>query len=119
MSIWREREHEQEEHKMVTDVATLLVLHRYGLLKYARLELMRGQEDLMRWIIQQWDDQQHVFHIGGNELSIEKYDIYFLTSLSCRGQRPNITGSRADSRTTADLIQNHCIKNIVGVIISP
>ena len=93
MSIWHEREHELEERKMVIDAATLLILCRCGLLEYARLELMRGQEDLMRWIIQQWDDQQHVFHIGGNELSIEKDDIYFLIGLSCRGMRPNMTGS--------------------------
>ena len=89
---------------MVTDAATFLVLCRCGLLKYAHLELMRGQEDLLRWIIQQWDDQQHVFHIRGNELSIEKYDIYYLTGLSCRGPRPNLTGSSTDPRTIADLI---------------
>ena len=41
-------------------------------LKYARLELMRGQEDLLRWLIQQWDEQHHVFQIRGNELSIDK-----------------------------------------------
>ena len=111
MSIWREREHEREEREMFTDIATLLVLRRCGLLKYARLELMRGQEDLLRWIIQQWDDRQHVFHIGGNELSIEKDDIYFLTSLSCHGPRPNLTGSRADPRTTANLICTHCIQD--------
>ena len=72
MSIWREREHEREEREMVTDAASLMALQRCGLLKYARLELMRGQEDLLRWLIQQWDERHHVFRIGGNELAIEK-----------------------------------------------
>ena len=115
MSIWHEREHEREEPKMVTNAATLLIIFRCGLLEYARLEMMRGQEDLLRWIIQQWDDQQHVFHIGGNELSIEKDYIYYLTSLSCRGPRPILIGSRADPHTTADLIRTHCINNTVAV----
>ena len=76
---------------------------------------MRGQEDLLRWIIQPWDDCQHVFRIGGNELSIEKDDIYFLTGLSCRGPRPNLKGSRVDPRTTVDLILTHCIHNTEAV----
>ena len=51
MSIWHEREHEQEEREMVIDAATFLVLRRCGLLKDARLEIMRGQEDILGWII--------------------------------------------------------------------
>ena len=75
MSIWREREHEWEEREMVMDAASLMDLRRCRLLKYARLELMRGQEDLRRWLIQQWDERHHVFRIGGNELAIEKDDV--------------------------------------------
>ena len=94
---------------MVTDAASLMALRRCGLLKYVRLELMRGQEDLLRWLIQQWDEHHHVFRIGGNELSIEKDDVYFLTGLSCHGPRPNLMGSRANPHSTADLILEHCI----------
>ena len=35
----------------------------------------------------------------------------FLPSLSCRGPRPNFTGSRVDPRSTADFILTHCIRN--------
>ena len=86
MSIWREREHESEERDMITDAASLMALHRCGLLKYARLELVRDQEDLLRWLIQQWDERHHDFRIGGNELSIEKDDVYFLTGCHFVGQ---------------------------------
>ena len=96
---------------MITDVASLMALRRCGLLKYSCLELMRGQEDHLRWLIQQWDEWHHVFRIGGNELSIEKYDVYFFTGLSCHGPRPNLTGSRADLRSTTDLILEHCIRD--------
>ena len=115
MSIWQEREHEWEEREMVTDAASLMALCRCGLLKYARLELMRGQEELLRWLIQQWDERHHVFRIGGNELSIEKDDVYFLTGLSCRGPRPNLTRSRANPRSTTDLILEHCIHDTQAV----
>ena len=115
MSIWREREHEREEQEMVTDAASLMALRRCGLLKYARLELMRGQEDLLRWLIQQWDERHHVFRIGGNELAIKKDDVYFFPGLSCRGVRPNLTGSRADPHSTTDLIHAHCIRGTQAV----
>ena len=100
---------------MVIDATSLLSHRRCGLLKYARLEPMRGQEDLLRWLIQQWDECHHVFRIGGNELSIEKDDVYFLTGLSCRGPRPNLTGSRVDLCSTADLILSHFIRNTEAV----
>ena len=35
--------------------------------------------------------------------------MYFLTGLSCHGPRPNLTGSKADPRSTTDLIRVHCI----------
>ena len=75
MSILREKEHEREERDMITDAASLMALRRCGLLKYAHLELMRDQEDLLRWLIQQWDERHHVFRIRGNELSIEKENV--------------------------------------------
>ena len=69
----------------------------------------------MRWLIQQWDEHHHVFRIRGNELSIEKDDVYFLNSLSCCGPRPNFAGSREDLCSTADLILAHCIRNTEAV----
>ena len=54
-------------------------------MKYAKLELMKGKEDLLRWIIQCWDEHEQVFRITNQELAIDRGDIYFLTSLSCHG----------------------------------
>ena len=41
--------------------------------------------------------------------------MYFLTGLSCRGARPNLTGSRADPRSTTNLIRAHCIHDTQAV----
>ena len=41
--------------------------------------------------------------------------MYFLTGLSCHGPRPNLTGSKADPRSTADLIRAHCIRDTQAV----
>ena len=70
---------------MRNDPRYILALHHYGLLKYAKLELMKGYEDLLRWIIQCWDEHEQVFRIGDQELAIDRDDIYFLTGLSCYG----------------------------------
>jgi len=50
--------------------------------------------DLLRWIIQRWDEHEQVFRIGDHELAIDCNDIYFLTSLLCRGEQANPTGGR-------------------------
>jgi len=41
---------------MLNDTACLEALRRFGLLKYERLDLMKIQEDILRWIIQQLDE---------------------------------------------------------------
>ena len=38
-----------------------------------------------------------------------------MTSLSFHGPRPNLTGSRADPRSTTDLIHAHCIRDTQAV----
>lgn len=100
---------------MVINMACLLFLRRCKLLKYARLEIMKEQEDLLSCIIQWWDEKNHIFHIGGHDLTIEKEDIYFLTSRSCRGPRPYFTGLRADPRTTMGLIPGRCTNKTMPV----
>ena len=62
--LWRERAHDNEELLMRNDLACILALRHCGLLKYEKLELMKGQEDLLRWIIQCWDEHEQVFRIG-------------------------------------------------------
>lgn len=73
--------------------------------------MMKGQDDLLSWIIQWWDEQHHLFCIGGHELLIKNEDVIFLISLPCREPRPNLTGARVVPRTTMEMIQAHSISN--------
>jgi len=95
-SLWREWAHDSQELLMQNDLTCILALRHYGLLKYAKLELMKGKEDLLRWIIQHWDEHEQVFKIGDQELVIDHDDIYFLTSFSCHVGQENLTGGRPD-----------------------
>lgn len=63
---------------MRDDLACILTLCYCDLLKYARLELIKGQEDLLRWIIQRWDEHEQFFRIGDQELEINQDDFNFL-----------------------------------------
>lgn len=107
MILWRERDHDSEEIQMLNDLAWIIYLHRFGLMKYARLDLMKGQEELLSWIIQRWDEHQCVFQIRDHEIMIERYDIYFMMGLSCRGAWVNWTEEKIDPRTTLKLVQTH------------
>lgn len=70
---------------------------------------MKGQEDSLRWIIQCWDEYEQVFKIVDHELAIDRNDIYFLTSFSCRGAQANLIGGRLDSQSTLEMVQSYCI----------
>jgi len=78
-------------------------------MKYAKLDFMKCQEDLLSLIIQHWDEHEQVFRIGDHELAIHWDDIYFLTSFSCRGARENLTVGGPDPRSTLELIQAYRI----------
>ena len=50
-----------------------------------------------------------MFKIEDQVLAIDRDDIYFLTSLSCRGAQENLTSGRSDPRSTSELVQIYCI----------
>ena len=108
-SLWRERAHDNEELLMLNDPARILALRRYSLVKYAKIKVMKGQEDLLRWVIQRWDEHEQVFKVGDQLLAIDRDDIYFLTGLSCRGAQANLIGGRSDPQSTSELVQIYCI----------
>ena len=63
----------------------------------------------MRWIIQHWDEHEQVFRIVDHELVVNYDDIYFLTSLSCRGAQENLIEGRLDLQSTLELVQYYYI----------
>jgi len=42
---------------------------------------MKGQEDLLKWISQRWDEHEQVFRFGDQELAIDRDDIYFFDKI--------------------------------------
>ena len=53
---------------------------------------MRAQRRLLEYMVHMWDSGQQVFHVGVHVLSLDIKDIYFLTELSRRAARMNLTG---------------------------
>ena len=59
--------------------------------------------DLLTWLVNKWDVQDHNFVIGGHRLEIELEDIYFLTGLSRRGEPLSLFGARPGGQSVASL----------------
>ena len=68
-------------------------------LKFFMVTCLRTQPDLLQYLVGEWDPNEGKFNIRGQELEIEAADIYFLTRLSRRGERPYMTGTRITGET--------------------
>jgi hypothetical protein len=53
---------------------------------------MRSQRRLLEYLVDMWDVEQQVFHVGVHVLSLDIEDIYFLTGLSRCGTWVSLTG---------------------------
>ena len=107
---WKERQHEREELNLRRDAASTAMLRDCGLLKFAQTSSMRAQLPLLHRIIEWWDPDEGLFHVGDQTLTIDRDDIYFLTGLSRRGLPVNLRGSSADVGDTVDsLILQYCV----------
>ena len=105
---WKERQHEREELNTLRDAASVAMLRDCGLLKFCRTSSMRAQLPLLHRIIEWWDPDEGTFHEGDQALTIERYDIYFLTGLSRRGQPVNLRGVATDVRDTVESLIERC-----------
>jgi hypothetical protein len=106
---WREREHEDDNNAAENHPATIAALRNCGLLKYFRIPGMRAQVRLLEHLIQMWDPDQQVFHVGVHTLTIDIEDIYFLTGLSRRGSYVSLTGNRRGGRKMSEYCRDHCV----------
>lgn len=68
------------------------MLKNCGLLKFFVVSYLKAQPDLLQYLVRAWDPNEGIFNIWGQELEIDATDIYFLTGLSWRGERPRIIG---------------------------
>jgi hypothetical protein len=106
---WREREQEDENNAAENHPQTIAALRNCGLLKYFRIPGMTAQVRLLEHLIQMWDPDQQVFHVGVHTLTIDIEDIYFLTRLSRRGSYVSLTGSRRGGRKMSEYYRDYCV----------
>ena len=69
---------------------------------------MKAHVWLLEYIINMWDPDQDHFVVGVHILPIEIEDIYFLTSLSMRGNPVVPSGARGGEGSLDDIIDQHC-----------
>lgn len=108
MLEWREREHEMNDSVALQDADTIHALRECGLLKFFMVQNMRAQVPLLEKLIDMWDVDGQFFLVGGNVLTIEVEDLYFLTGLSRRGASISLAGSSGDAKSTDEYIALHC-----------
>jgi len=65
MLEWREREHEEEDFIVGNDPKIVMALQECGLLKLFNVQGLRAQLALLEHLVQMWDVNEQVFHVGG------------------------------------------------------
>lgn len=109
MSItWREREHSAIENEVMDDQLALNTLKECGLLKFFKIPNMKANTRLLEILIHYWDLEEDAFIIDQMPLRIEIEDIYFITSLSRRGEKVNSTGRTRGSLSVEDYVHIYC-----------
>jgi hypothetical protein len=106
---WRKREHEEDNAIARNHPPTIAALRNCGLLKYFRILGMRAQIKLLEHLVNMWDPDQQVFHVGVHTLSLDIEEIYFLTGLSWRGYHVSLTGSRGGGLPMSEYCRLHCV----------
>ena len=90
---WRELEHEDMDQESLQDAPIVNVLHSSGLLKFFCTSPMRANVCLLEFMINYWDHDLGMFELQGESLEITSEDIYFISSLSRRGDPVNLEGT--------------------------
>jgi hypothetical protein len=97
MLEWRGREHEEEDYFFGNDLGTVMSLRECGLFKFFKIQSMRLQPRLLKYLIHMWDVNEQSFRVGVHTLTLDIEDIYFLIGLSFYGSRVSLAGSRGDA----------------------
>lgn len=78
---WKERENEAEDMVSLHDPNIVGALRNCGLLKKFKTQGMRKQVFLLEHLINMWDANDQLFHVGPHTLNVEIEDVYFLIGL--------------------------------------
>lgn len=86
--VWQERTHDDNDIQAFANVGCRNALRACGLLKFFLTLHLQSQPDLLELLIQAWNPTYGKFIIQGWDIELDATDIYFLTGLSHRGERP-------------------------------
>jgi hypothetical protein len=104
---WRERGHEVVSELVAADPNVMAVLMQCGLLKLFLCPFMREKPRLLNVLIDYWHPDAEAFMLEGQSLVPTTEDIYFLTSLSKRGEPVNFRTFPAGPSKILELIAEH------------
>jgi hypothetical protein len=105
---WREREHEAIGELIDVDPNVVAVLMQCGLLKFFLCSFMCAQPRLLNALIDYRHPDVEAFMLEGKSLVPTTEDIYFLTSLSRRGEPVNFHTFPMGLSKISELIAEHC-----------
>jgi hypothetical protein len=83
---WRERENEDIDMLVDEDPASMATLRQCSLWKFFQCPFMREQPRLLNALVEYCHSDAEAFRLAGKSLTQTTKDIYFLTSLSRRGE---------------------------------
>ena len=90
---WREREHEDMDQESLQDSPTVNILRQIGLLNFFYTPPMRVNVCRLEFLINYWDHDLGMFDLQSESLEITLEDVYFIASLSRRGDLVNLEGT--------------------------
>jgi hypothetical protein len=90
------------------DPNATVVLAQCGLLKFFQCPFMQAQPSLLNALVDYWHPDAEAFMLEGQSLTPTTEDIYFLTSLSRRGEPVNFLTFHSGPHNIAELIGLHC-----------
>jgi hypothetical protein len=93
------------------DLATMASLRQCSLWKFYWCPFMRAQPRLLNALVDYWHPDAEAFMLEGHSLTPMNEDIYFLTSLSRRGELVNLWAFPPGPHNIAELIGLHCEAN--------
>ena len=97
-----EREHEDVDRAIQGNMVSQQALRACRLYKLWHLDSLIAKPRLLQLLVDYWDLDFETFHIDGMSLNIEVEDIYFITSLSCRGEVVNLRSRGLGGGLTID-----------------
>jgi hypothetical protein len=105
---WREREHEEVSEMVGEDPNSMAMLMQCGLLKFFLCPFMQAQPRLLNALIDSWHLDAEAFMLEGQSLVPTTENIYFLTSLSRRGELVNFRTFSLGPHNIAEMIALYC-----------